>query len=400
MKETKKLSLKELFDQKVGQLNQKIKKSESEFVYGHNEESKSGLIGQLENTLIESQSVSLKEKAFFYHLFSVLMNAGINTIQSLKILSNKTENQKFKRILNTISFDVEKGESLSRSMEKFPNTFGTAEIGVVKSGEATGTLDKMLTRLAEQTEEQNELITQLKSSLTYPAIVFVILGAAIFLMFGFVIPKLVALFVENNIELPTITKVMLFISTIIRDFWFLMIAGAVALGLVLSSYFQTENGKFQFDLLKLKIPIVGEIFKKVYLVRFFSTLGLLLDAGVPLQETISILSKVIDNEVYRLKTYDLKVDVQAGGKISDNLSKTPFLFPETVAKMLEIGERSASLSEMSMKVSKQYLGEVRYTLKNLTSVIGPIVIVIVGAFVAVFALAILGPVFKLSEGII
>jgi type II secretory pathway component PulF len=400
MKETKKLSLKELFDLKVGQLNQKIKKSESEFVYGQNEDTKTGFIGQLENSLIESQNVSLKEKAFFYHLFSVLMNAGINTIQSLKILSNKTENQKFKRILNTISFDVEKGESLSRSMEKFPNTFGTAEIGVVKSGEATGTLDKMLTRLAEQTEEQNELITQLKSSLTYPAIVFVILGAAIFLMFGFVIPKLVALFVENNIELPTITKVMLFISTIIRDFWFLMIAGAVALGLVLSSYFQTENGKFQFDLLKLKIPIVGEIFKKVYLVRFFSTLGLLLDAGVPLQETISILSKVIDNEVYKLKTYDLKVDVQAGGKISDNLSKTPFLFPETVAKMLEIGERSASLSEMSMKVSKQYLGEVRYTLKNLTSIIGPIVIVIVGAFVAVFALAILGPVFKLSEGII
>jgi type IV pilus assembly protein PilC len=394
------LEPKQHFQNQIDQLNQKIKKTESDYIYGVNEVYKTGFIGKLENTLIESHKVTLKEKAFFYHLFAVLMNAGINTIQSLKILANKSENQKFKRIINTIVYDVEKGESLSRAAEKFPATFSVSEIGVLKSGEATGTLDKMLTKLAEQTEEQNELITQLKSSLTYPVIVFIILAGAIFLMFGFVIPKLVGLFVENNIELPTITKVMLFISDIVRNFWFLIIAGVMMIGIFLSGYFQTENGKFQCDLIKLKLPVFGEILKKVYLVRFFSTLGLLLDAGVPLQETIKIVGEVIDNEVYKLKTYDLKADVQAGQKISDNISKTPFLFPETVAKMLEIGERSATLSEMSLKVSKQYLGEVRYTLKNLSSIIGPIVIVIVGGFVALFALAILGPVFKLSEGII
>ena len=381
-------------------LNQKVKKSDSDFIYGFNENIKPGLVGQIENALIEAQKVTLKEKAYFYHLFAVLMNAGINTIMSLKILANKTENQKFKRVLNTIIHDVEKGESISRAFEKFPIVFSTAEVGVIKSGEATGSLDKMLSRLAEQTEEQYELITQLKSALTYPAIVFVILGIAIFIMFGFVIPKLVGLFIENNIELPTITKAMLFVSNIIRDFWALIISAFVVGTLMLSSYFQSESGKFTYDLLKLKIPIVGDIFKKVYLVRFFSTLGLLLDAGVPLQETISIVGRVIDNEVYKLKTYDLKAEVQTGSPISANLAKTPFLFPETVVKMLEIGEKSATLSDMSLKVSKQYLGEVRYTLKNLTSIIGPIVIVIVGTFVAVFALAILGPVFKLSEGII
>lgn len=381
-------------------LNQKVKKSDSDFIYGFNENIKPGLVGQIENALIEAQKVTLKEKAYFYHLFAVLMNAGINTIMSLKILANKSENQKFKRVLNTIIHDVEKGESISRAFEKFPIVFSTAEVGVIKSGEATGSLDKMLSRLAEQTEEQYELITQLKSALTYPAIVFVILGIAIFIMFGFVIPKLVGLFIENNIELPTITKAMLFVSNIIRDFWALIISAFVVGTLMLSSYFQSEGGKFTYDLLKLKTPIVGDIFKKVYLVRFFSTLGLLLDAGVPLQETISIVGRVIDNEVYKLKTYDLKAEVQTGSPISANLAKTPFLFPETVVKMLEIGEKSATLSDMSLKVSKQYLGEVRYTLKNLTSIIGPIVIVIVGTFVAVFALAILGPVFKLSEGII
>lgn len=393
-------NLKKQFEDQLKKLNQKIQSTESNFVYGHNEVIKPGFLGQLENALIEAQKINMKEKAHFYHLFAVLMNAGINTIQSLKILANKSENQKFKRILNTIVYDVEKGESLSRAMEKFPLTFQTAEIGVVKSGEATGTLDKMLTRLAEQTEEQNELITQLKSSLTYPALVLAILAGAIVLMFGFVIPRLVQLFIENNIELPTLTRGMLFVGNIIQDFWFLMIAVVMVIVIFLSGYFQTETGKFQFDLIKLKVPLIGDIYKKVYMVRFFSTLGLLLDAGVPLQETIKIVGQVIDNEVYRLKTYDLKVDVQAGHKVSANLAKTPFLFPETVSKMLEIGEQSATLSEMSLKVSKQYLGEVRYTLKNLTSVLGPIVIVIVGAFVALFAVAILGPVFQLSEGII
>jgi len=131
-----------------------------------------------------------------------------------------------------------------------------------------------------------------------------------------------------------------------------------------------------------------------------STLGLLMDAGVPLHKTITIITEVIDNEVYRLKAFELKSRIQQGEKVSQVLSETPFLFPETVSRVVEIGEQSASISEMSEKISKQYLGEVEYTLKNLTSVIGSIVIVIVGAFVAIFALAILSPVFQLSEGIV
>lgn len=385
---------------KLDSLNKKLKSKDSDFIYGHNEVPSKNLLEKLDNYLIEAQSVSLKEKAFFYHLFAVLMNAGISTNHSLQILANKTENRKFQRILNTISFDVEKGESLSRSMEKFPQTFTHAEIGVIKSGEATGSLDHILKRLSDQTEEQNDLITQLKSALTYPSIIFAILGVAIFIMFGFVIPKLVSLFIENNIELPTVTKVFLVISNIVKGYWFLLISGIIILGIILNSYFQTESGKFNLDLLKLKTGIIGPIYQKVYLNQIFSTLGLLLDAGVPLQETISIVTMVIDNEVYKLKLLELKIQVQAGEKISENLLKSPFLFPETVCKMLEIGERSASLSEMSFKISTQYLGEVRYTLKNLSSIIGPVVIVVVGAFVSVFALAILGPVFKLSEGLI
>lgn len=390
----------EKFQNKLQELNQKKESKDMDFIYGVNEKTKGGFLGGFEEGLIERKKITLKEKAFFFSLFSVLLNAGITTIQSLKVLSNKTENIKFKRILNTIVYDVEKGESLSNAMEKFPEAFTGAEVGVVRSGEAIGALDRVMAKLAKQTEDQNKLLTQLKSSLTYPAIVFTILIGAVILMFGFVVPKLVELFLENGLELPTITKVMLFISQVLQDFWGLIIIAIILLLILASAYFNSEEGKFQYDLFKIKAPIMGPILKKVYIVRFMSTMALLVEAGVPLHQTIQIIADVIDNEVYRLKAYELKAAVSQGRKVSESLAETPFLFPETVSKVLEIGEQSAAIGEMSNKISNQYLGEVDYTLKNLTSVIGPIVIVLVGAFVAVFALAILSPVFQLTEGIV
>lgn len=388
------------FHDKINAAHKSQKNPNDDYIYGVNETIRPGITGKLENYLVERQKVTLKEKAFFFHLFSVLLNSGLTTIQSIKILSKKTQNQKFKRILNTIHYDVERGQSLSIAMSKFPDTFTTAEVGVVKSGEAIGALDTMLKKIATQTEDQNNLITQLKGSLTYPIIVFSILMISTVVMFGFVIPKLVELFVENNIDIPTITKVLLWISVGIRDFWGLGLILILTLILVGTAYIQSEEGKFTWDLYKLKFPLYGSIVRKVYIVRFMSTLGILLDAGVPLHQTFKIITEVIDNEVYKLKAFELMGKVQAGERISTNLANTPFLFPETVSKIVEIGEQSATLSDMSEKISKQYLGEVEYSLKNLTSVIGPIVIVIVGIFVAVFALAILSPVFQLSEGIV
>jgi type IV pilus assembly protein PilC len=390
----------EKLHQKLRQANNIRKNPNDDFIYGIHEEINPGITGKLENYLIERQKVTLKEKAFFFHLFSVLLNSGLTSIQSIRILSRKTKNQKFKRILNTINHDVEQGQSLSNSMNKFPETFTTAEIGVVKSGEAIGALDTMLTKLAKQTEDQNNLITQLKGSLTYPIIVLIILMISTVVMFGFVIPKLVELFVDNNIAIPTVTKILLLLSVGVRDYWGLGLIILIIATLIGSAYIQSEEGKFNWDLYKLKLPLYGSIVRKVYIVRFMSTLGILLDAGVPLHQTFKIITQVIDNEVYKLKAFELMGKVQAGEKISTNLATTPFLFPETVSKIVEIGEQSATLSSMSEKISKQYLGEVEYSLKNLTSVIGPIVIVIVGAFVAIFALAILSPVFQLSEGIV
>lgn len=392
--------MKKTIHEKIDQIQTKQKEKEEDFVYGVNEQIKPGFLGKLENSLVERKKIKLKEKAHFFHLFGVLLNAGLNTIQSLNILKDKTPNQKFKRIISTISFDVTSGKSLSQSLEKFPDVFTKAEIGVIRSGEAIGGLDSMLEKLSKQTQDQNNLIMSLKSSLTYPIIVFIILIISTLLMFGLVIPKLVDLFTENSIEIPLITKIMMQISFVVQNFWGLIAIFAILITIISIAYFQTEEGKLNLDLYKLKIPLVGEIYKKVYIVRFVSTLGILLDAGVSLPKSLHIISDVVGNEIYKLKMEEIVTHVKDGEKISSNLEKTPFLFPETVSKMIEIGEKSATLSGMSEKIADQYLNEVEYSLKNITSIIGPLVIVVVGVFVAVFALGILSPVFKLSEGLI
>jgi len=383
------------------QINQEvIQKKESTYIYGVQETIPPGLFAKIENIFIEQQKVTLKDKAFFFSLFSVLINAGVTTIRTLKVLANKTSNKKFQRIITTLVYDVERGESLSNAMKKFPDTFSEAETGVIRSGEAIGALDKIMSRLAKQTEEQNKLITQVKGSLTYPIIVMIILGLAGLVMFGFVVPKLVDLFLENNIELPTITKLMLSFSSLLANYWGLGLALAIVGLMFGSAYFNSEDGKFEFDLWKLKIPILGTILKKVYIIRFMSTLSVLLEAGVPIHKSVEIISQVVDNEVYKLKALDLKNAISKGIKISDNLAQTPFLFPDTVCEIIEIGEQSASIAEMSQKISKQYLDEVDFTLKNLSEIIGPVVIVVVGILVAIFALAILSPIFQLSNGIV
>lgn len=381
-------------------IDEQISSPDDNFIYGINEETLPGLEGVIQDYLTENKKVSLKDKAFFYNLFSTLINSGISTLESLEILRKKSTNSKLKRILNTVKYDVEQGFPLSKSMSKFPDTFKSYETGIIQSGESIGSLDSMLQKLSQQTEDKQKLEQELKGALTYPAVVFCILILTSLVMFGVVVPKLVSLFQENNIELPALTQGVLVISTLIQNYWAILVALVAVLIIGFQVYNNSENGKFTVDLHKLRIPYFGSILQKYQLINFFSTLGLLLEAGTPIQQAFQILTKVVDNNVYKLKSFEIKARLQQGEKLAQSMSDTPFLFPDTTTKMIEIGEKSATVDQMCMKISKQYLQEIQYSLKNLTTVLGPVVIVIVGIFVAIFGLAILSPVFQLSQGIV
>ncbi len=393
MSSTKKLN-------SINELSQKNISPDEDFIYGINETLPPGIEGKIHDYVTETKKVTLKDKAFFYNLFATLINAGITTLESLTILKKKTTNPKLKRILNTIRHDVEQGFPLSKAMSKFPDTFKNYETGVIQSGENIGSLDQMLQKLAEQTENNQKLKQELKGALTYPTVVFGILILTSFVMFGVVVPRLVSLFEENNIDLPALTEGVLVISRIFQNYWPVLLV-ALALGaLVFQAYNQTEDGKFNIDLYKLRIPYFGNILQKYQLINFFSTLGLLLEAGTPIQQAMNILTRVLDNQVYKLKAFEIKARLQQGEKLATIMEDTPFLYPDTACKMIEIGEKSATTDKMCLKISQQYLQEIQYSLKNLTTVLGPIVIVIVGIFVAIFGLAILSPVFQLSQGVI
>jgi type IV pilus assembly protein PilC len=258
----------------------------------------------------------------------------------------------------------------------------------------------MLAKLAKQTEDNQKLQQELKGALTYPAVVFCILILTSGVMFGVVVPKLVTLFQDNNIQLPALTQAVLVVSNIMQNYWPILLVITALLFVAFQAYSQSEDGKFNTDLYKLRVPYFGNILQKYQLINFFSTLGLLMEAGTPIQKSFQILTRVLDNQVYKLKAFEIKARLQNGEKLATIMADTPFLFPDTASKMIEIGEKSATIDKMSLKLSQQYLQEIQYSLKNLTTVLGPIVIVIVGIFVAIFGLAILSPVFQLSQGVV
>ena len=350
--------------------------------------------------LIDHTRIGLKEKAYFFHLMAVMIDAGIPVLQTLDVLSKKTENLRFQRILNTLSHSTSTGQSLSDSMSRFPDVFTDAEIGVIRAGEAAGNLNKMLFRLSEQTEKTHELQIKLITAATYPIVILITLIGIAAAMMVWIVPTLINLLAEGGLsedQFPLATKILIGTSNLIGNYWWLgILVVAIAYSLY-RVYKSTEVGKFQIDYVKLRIPVVGNLIRKVLVLRFISLLGILIEAGLPVIKTLQIIGSSINSAPYQVKTFEVIKKVQAGEKISDNLMNAPFLFPETVTQMLNIAESSASVGSISKKISEHYDREIDHSLKRLTSLFEPLMILFVGIVVAMLALAILMPIFDLTR---
>ena len=355
---------------------------------------------KIDNYLIEHEKISLKDKANFFGLFYTLQHAGISTLKALEILIKSTKNRKFKKVITEVQNDIQRGQNLSLSLAKFPYIFTETELGIIKTGETTGQLDKMLLKLKEKLNNDLQIQKDIKSASTYPIVVLLILALAGIIMFGFVIPQLKDLFSENNLQLPTITKVLMNMSEFLVANWSLLLAGLVLIYILMLSYFDTQNGQIKKDTWLLKTPILGQYLKLYYQFNFFDTLSNLIDAGVPLEESFDVIYNVVPNQIYKIQIAETQSLVKSGQPISDSILNSPFLFSQTYGEMLKVGEMSANISEMAKEVAKNAQNELSFKLKNLSTILGPLIIVFVGIMVAVFALAVLSPVFSLSEGVI
>ena len=376
------------------------KKIREDVVYGVYDGRRQPLLTRLNDFLIDHSSVPLQEKTYFFHLLAVMIDSGIPVMQAMKILAARTQNERFKRVLNTVCYSLIQGKKLSESIARFPDIFGEMEVGIVKAGEEAGNMDKMLFKLSEQLEKTNAIQIKVITAAFYPLTVFVVLIAVAVAMLTFVIPSIVNLLLQGGLkeaDLPLATRILITTSNAISGYWWAILMGIAFIYMIFKVYISSENGKFRWDLLKLKFPVAGELNRKVLVMHFISNLGILLEAGLPVVKALTIIAGSLNNQVYKMKVWEVIGRVQQGEKISTCLASSPFLFQETVTQMLSVGEQTASVGLISQKVSTHYDQEIDNSLKRLTSLFEPLVIVLVGVFVAILALAILSPIFKLTS---
>ncbi len=390
-------NLKESFLKRLASSGERQK---TDVIYGVYDSANQPILTRLNDFLIDHSRVSLQEKSYFFQMMAVMVDAGIPLIQALKMLAGRAGSERFRRIVNTVAFTVSQGRTLSDSMSQFPDVFSEVEIGIVRAGEAAGNLDKMLTRLSEQLSRSHELQVKLISAMTYPIVVLIVLFLAASGMLVWVIPTLVRLLTEGGLkqaDFPFATRLLIQVSNIMTHYWWAVFMAIILVILLVRFYLTTENGRYHWDFLKLKIPFVGVLMRKVFILRFMSIFGILIESGLPLVKALSIVASALQNQIYRMKIFEVIAKVQQGEKVSSSLDNTPFLFPETVVNMLSVGEQSASVGFIAGKVANQYDLEIDYALKRLMALLEPLLVVFVGFAVALLALAILTPIFRLTQ---
>jgi type IV pilus assembly protein PilC len=297
---------------------------------------------------------------------------------------------------------MERGAKFSEAMGRFEEVFNEAEVGIVKSGEATGRLNSMLFKLSEQLDKKHDLNSKLFGAAFYHIVVLSVLLLVSVGMLVWVFPTLLGLLQEGGIgseSLPLATRILIGLQTAVVDYWWAILLVIFSIYGLFKFYVSSEYGAVRWDLVKLKLPIAGELIRKVFVLRFVSTLGILIDAGLPVIAALKIAGGSISNRLYKLKAQEVINEVREGSKISASLKDAEFLFSPEVVQMMQVGEESASLAKVSEKVADQYQREVDNALKRLSSIFEPIMILIVGLFVGLLALAIMQPIFNLSSNV-
>lgn len=341
--------------------------------------------------------VKAEEKTTFLHLLSVMLDAGIPMVKALKSLVGQMEkNPAMQIVLKDLVSRIEGGSSLSEAMVVHDRVFTDAEISIIESGEASGQLSRVLETLSADAEKAQEIRGKVKSAMMYPVIIFCLLILVVIAMMVYVVPKLTELFAATGGELPLITRIVVAISDfLINNKFSLILMVAFVAGFIVV-FKRTNIGRYTFDKLKLKIPIFGKLFMKSYLARFARSLGNLVDSQVSIVRSLEITANSIGNEVYRRRLLLSVEDIKQGIPLAENLSESP-LFPPMLVNMIDVGEKTAQLDEITSKVANFYEKELDTTINGISKIIEPVILVFVGLTVGLVVLAVMLPIVKLSE---
>ena len=340
-----------------------------------------------------SGRVKVKEVAIFSRQFATMINSGLSLLRSLTILAEQTPNRAFRDVILDVKSSVEKGSSLSQALEKHPKVFPRLYTSMVKSGEVGGVLDETLERLALTLEAQVELRGQVKSAMMYPVAVFGLVIFIVIAMLLFVVPMFESMFADFGAELPLPTRMLMSLSVIFTTYWYLAVGGTIGLVYGFKRWIATDRGRSRFDAIKLKMPIFGKLVHKTALARFSHTMAALTRTGVPILMAMDIVAETSGNAVVARAVHSVQASVKEGESIAEPLSNHP-VFPPMVVQMMAVGEETGALDIMLEKLGDFYDREVKVMVEGLTSLIEPLLVVILGATVGGMLLALYLPIFN------
>ncbi len=342
------------------------------------------------------RKVNNKKIVMFSKELSILLSSGVSLVEALRIQYEQEESAYFKEQIFAITSMVDDGDTFSSALAHFPNTFSDFFINIVKSGEVSGKMQESLLHLADYVEGNYMLTAKVKNAMLYPAVIMLGFCAVGIAMMVFVVPQLVGIFRESNVELPLPTRILIAVSDFLTNNFLLFVLIVVVGGYLFKVYSKTARGKEKIDTLILVMPPFKELFRKFYLARFTDNLAMLIGSGVPIINALQISGDVAGNEVYKKIIYSSVDEVKIGGSIAYAFERSDYVSP-MVSKMLKIGERTGKLEVVLKDVADFYSKEVDIAVDGLTSIIEPILILVLGAGVAVLVAAILMPIYQMSD---
>jgi type IV pilus assembly protein PilC len=339
--------------------------------------------------------VPMKDKVVFMRQMSTMVGAGLPLSRSLEIMTQQTANPLFKRVLKNVLDSVQSGKTLADSFRQEEEVFDNITINLIEAGEESGNLEIVLEKLATELEEKDALTSKIKSAMIYPAIILVIIVAVIVLMMFVLVPAMADIYEDFDAELPFITRFLMSMSEFFINYWWALIVGGLVIFIGGKFYLDSPGGKRTFDKIVLKIPVIGEIVAKMQISQFTRILSLLLGSGLSIIKAIELTADSLSNTMFKETLMDAKDEVEKGGPLAIPIARSEY-YPLLVSSMVAVGEETGEMDTVLAKVAEYYKAEVDTATGNLSTILEPVFLVVMGVAIGFIALGVYMPMFQLS----
>ncbi len=340
--------------------------------------------------------IRAKDIVVFARQFSVMIAANVPVVESLLVLVDQTNNLTFKNMIAEIAFEVDSGAFLSDAFRKRPKVFSEFFVNIIRSGETSGKLDEVLNYLADEMEKNYDMMAKIRGAMIYPIFITTGLIAVAIVLMVYVIPNLTNVLLETNMVLPLSTRIVIGLSGFLQNYILLIIVLSFGLGFLLRAYVRTYGGRRRIDLIKLRLPIFGRLFKYIYLMRFTRSLSTLLKGGVTITRALEITADVVGNTIYRELILDTLQAINDGNPLAMVMEASRDV-PKMVPQMIAVGERTGRLDSVLDRITSFYGREVNNILENLTNLMEPVIIVVMGIGVGIMVAAVILPMYNLAS---